>query len=102
VGLLVDRIGLVLLFFIREVLVANQIAFHLTFLILLDAVIHADIYLVFMCSFWLNTYPRFHHHTKIFSALEEAISYIGKEEGWEESEDIYRKHFGLPTKYTPQ
>jgi len=34
------------------------------------------------------------------SALEEAISYIGKEEGWEESEDIYRKHFGLPTKYT--
>jgi hypothetical protein len=34
------------------------------------------------------------------SALEEAISYIGQHQGWEESEDIYRKHFGLPTKYT--
>jgi len=36
------------------------------------------------------------------SALEEAITYIGDHQGWEESEDIYRKHFGLPTKYTPQ
>jgi len=30
---------------------------------------------------------------------EEVISYIGLKQGWEESEDIYRKHFGLKTKY---
>lgn len=30
---------------------------------------------------------------------EEAVSYIGHKEGWEESEDVYREHFGLPTKY---
>lgn len=30
---------------------------------------------------------------------EEIISYIGHNEGWEETEDIYREHFGLKTKY---
>jgi len=31
--------------------------------------------------------------------LDEVISYIGKDQGWEESEDTYREHFGLETKY---
>jgi len=30
---------------------------------------------------------------------EEIISYIGHNEGWEESEDLYREQFGLKTKY---
>lgn len=30
---------------------------------------------------------------------EEVISYIGCKQGWEETEDIYRKHFKLKTKY---
>lgn len=30
---------------------------------------------------------------------EEVISYIGYNQGWEETEDIYRKHFGLKEKY---
>ena len=33
------------------------------------------------------------------SGLEEAISYIGEKEGWEESEDFYRRHFGFKEKY---
>jgi hypothetical protein len=32
-------------------------------------------------------------------AYEDVISHIGHDQGWEESEDVYRKHFGLPTKY---
>jgi hypothetical protein len=31
--------------------------------------------------------------------LEDAITYIGKHQGWEESEDFYRSHFGLKPKY---
>lgn len=30
---------------------------------------------------------------------EEVISYIGSTQGWEESEDIYRKYFGFKKKY---
>jgi hypothetical protein len=31
--------------------------------------------------------------------IDEVITYIGREQGWEESEDIYREYFGLETKY---
>lgn len=34
--------------------------------------------------------------------LEVATGFIGKTQGWEESEDKYRRHFGLPTKYATQ
>jgi len=30
---------------------------------------------------------------------EEVIEYIANHQGWEESGDIYRKHYGLPIKY---
>lgn len=30
---------------------------------------------------------------------EEVIGYIAEKEGWEETEDIYRKHFGFKQKY---
>jgi hypothetical protein len=30
-------------------------------------------------------------------AYEEVISHIGHDRGWEESEDVYRRHFGLPS-----
>lgn len=35
----------------------------------------------------------------IESKIDEVISHIGRDQGWEESEDIYRKHFGLELKY---
>jgi len=31
--------------------------------------------------------------------IEEVIEYIAYNQGWEESGDIYRKHYGLPIKY---
>lgn len=33
------------------------------------------------------------------SVIDEVITYISNKQGWEESEDIYRAHFGLKTKY---
>jgi len=31
--------------------------------------------------------------------VEEGITYIANNQGWEETEDVYREHFGLPLKY---
>jgi hypothetical protein len=45
-----------------------------------------------------NQINKVHQFSKA-SGREEAINYISQNEGWEETADMYRKHFNLPVKY---
>ena len=44
---------------------------------------------------WLVSFINF----LLLKQTKKVINYISRDQGWEESGDIYREHFGIPTRY---